>query len=197
MQKNKCKICRREKEKLLLKGDRCMSPKCAMIKRPYPPGQHGQNFRGKMTEYGRQLREKQKMKAIYGLMESKIARYYHESDKEEGNTILNFIKKAEQRVDNVIYMSGLIKSRSLSKQIVSHKLVSVNNKKISIPSLELKEKDVVEIDEKVKTSKPSSKIPAWMDVDVKLRQIKIVREPVKEDIDNLINENLVAEFYSR
>ncbi|MEI6499377.1 MAG: 30S ribosomal protein S4, partial [bacterium] len=125
MQKNKCKICRREGEKLMLKGDRCLTAKCAFARRSYGPGQHGQNFRGKRSEYGKQLREKQKTRKIYGIDEQQFANYVVMADKMEGNNAANLMTVLELRLDNVIYRSGLAVSRSQARQFAAHGLFSV------------------------------------------------------------------------
>ena len=197
MKDNACKICRREKEKLLLKGERCFTPKCAMIKRPYGPGQHGQNFRGKQSEYSRQLREKQKVKALYGIMETQLKNYYKTADTEEGKTTENLISSIERRVDNVVYRAGFAASRRESRQIVSHGKIKLNGHKITIPSIQVSEKDVIVVVPKKETKIEKDNSPSWLEVDVKKKQITIKRLPLREEVELAANESLVVEFYSR
>lgn len=197
MKDKACKICRREREKLLLKSDRCFSPKCAMVKRPYGPGQHGQGFKGKQTEYGKQLREKQKVKAVYGIMERQLVNYYKAADKSQGNTTEILITSLERRCDNVIYRSGLAKTRREARQIISHGKFTLNGLKITIPSILVKEGDKLSFTS-IKTDKTqTTKIPTWMEINPKNGEISIKRLPLREEIDLPANENLVVEFYSR
>lgn len=197
MKDNACKICRREKEKLLLKGERCFTPKCAMTKRPYAPGQHGQNFRGKQSEYSRQLREKQKVKAIYGVMETQLRNYYEASDTAEGKTTENLVTTLEKRADNVVFRAGFAASRREARQIVSHGKVTLNGQRITIPSILVKEKDVLIVIPKKDTKIEKDNSPSWMGVDMKKKEINITRLPAREDIELAANEALVVEFYSR
>ena len=197
MKDNACKICRREREKLLLKGDRCLTPKCAMVKRPYAPGQHGQNFKGKQSEYSRQLREKQKVKALYGVMETQLRNYYEASDTAEGKTTENLVTILEKRTDNVVFRAGFASSRRESRQIVSHGKVTLNGQRITIPSILVKEKDVLVVTPKKDTKIEKDHSPQWMDVDMNKKEIKINRLPLREEIELAANEALVVEFYSR
>jgi len=195
---NACKKCRREGEKLVLKGERCMSPKCAMVKRAYAPGQHGQSSFSKMSEYGKQLREKQKTRRIYGISETQFANYAESAAKVEGNTGDNLMKFLETRLDNVVYRLGFAVSRSQARQMVSHGLVIVNNKKVSIPSYHLKESDVIEPkDKSAYKEMKASGVPTWIECDAKKITGKIKHIPSREEIDTTVNESLIIEFYSR
>lgn len=193
-----CKKCRREGEKLLLKGERCLSPKCAIVKRPYAPGQHGQGRFVKLSEYGKQLREKQKARRIYGIGESQFARSAEIAGKAEGNTADNLMKFLETRLDNVVYRLGFASSRSQSKQMVSHGLILVNGKKVSIPSYQLKAGDTVEPKDKGAFKDfANSNAPTWIELDAKKVSGKILHIPSREEIDTTVNESLIIEFYSR
>jgi len=191
-----CKKCRREGDKLMLKGERCLSPKCAMIKKPYPPGVKGQSF-SKMSEYGRQLREKQKAKRIYGLSEAQLRNYAIKASKLEGNSSLNLLRLIETRIDNLVYRTGFSASRSESRQMVSHGFFSIKNKRVSVPSISLKNKDELKLYKKTKKALSKSNIPEWIDFDEKNNLIKLKHLPEREEIDTTINENLIIEFYSR
>ncbi len=195
---NACKKCRREGEKLMIKGDRCLSPKCAMVKRAYAPGQHGQGSFSKMSEYGKQLREKQKARRIYGIGENQFANYADKAGNTEGNTGNNLMKSLETRLDNVVYRLGFAVSRSHSRQMVSHGLILVNGKKASIPSYHLKEEDAVEPKNKaLYEDLKSSGIPTWIEYDAKKTSGRIKHIPSREEIDTTVNESLIIEFYSR
>lgn len=193
-----CKKCRREGEKLMLKGERCFSPKCAMIKRPYAPGQQGQTFHGKSSEYGKQLREKQKARRIYGLSESQFSLYARKADKMAGNSALNLLRMLELRLDNAIYRLGLARSRSEARQAVSHRAFTVNGKRVSIPSFQLREKDVVlPVFKERYTDRKVAAFPSWLSFDAKTLQGTVVHKPEREEIDTTLNESLIIEFYSR
>lgn len=193
-----CRKCRREGEKLMLKGDRCLSPKCAVVKRPYAPGQHGPNSRTKLSEYGRQLREKQKVKKIYGTNETQLRNYYDLADKKAGNTAENLITLLESRIDNVILRSGIINSHASARQMVSHGRVRLNGKKITTPSILVKPGDLIVYPEVVEVDKNTkSAIASWLSEDSKKREITVNHIPAREEIDLNINENLIVEFYSR
>lgn len=193
-----CKKCRREGEKLMLKGERCLSPKCAMVKRPYAPGQHGQSFHGKVSEYGKQLREKQKARRIYGIGEKQFANYTEKADKLEGNTAENLLSLVESRMDNVLYRLGFAPSRSSARQLVSHGLFKVNDKKVSIPSFLVKQGDKISPikNELYKETSPSN-LPSWLSFDQKSLSGTVNNTPTREEIDTTVNENLIIEFYSR
>lgn len=193
-----CKKCRREGEKLMLKGERCLSPKCAMVKRPYAPGQHGQSFRGKVSEYGKQLREKQKARRIYGISEKQFANYTVKADKLEGNTAENLLTLIESRLDNALYRLGFAPSRSSARQFVSHGLFKVNDKRVSIPSFLVKPGDVISPvkKESFKEVNPLN-LPSWIAFNQKTLVGTVNHIPTREEIDTTVNENLIIEFYSR
>jgi small subunit ribosomal protein S4 len=194
-----CEKCRSAGEKLMLKGERCLSPKCAMIKRPYGPGAHGTTGpRSKKSEYGRQLAEKQRAKEIYGIREAQFRNYIAKAEKITGNTAENLVKLLELRLDNVIFRLGLAVSRAQARQMVSHGLVSLNGKKVNIPSYTTKEKDIIspKYKEKYKEMKIDH-FPSWLDFNQKSSQGVVKHLPIREEIDTPINENLIIEFYSR
>jgi len=195
--KNACKKCRREGAKLMLKGDRCFTTKCAFSRRSYVPGDHGPTQRTKLSEFGRQLREKQKSKAVYGIGESCLAKYYVIADKSLGNTTENLIMLLESRVDNIVYRAGFASSRSQARQKVSHGLVSLNGKKVTVPSIQIKKNDKIKINYKVEEKNVKSDLPSWIDVDLKKKEIIIKHIPLRDEVDLSINESLVAEYYSR
>ena len=193
-----CKKCRREGEKLMLKGERCLSPKCAMVKRPYAPGQHGQSFHGKVSEYGKQLREKQKARRIYGIGEQQFSNYAEKADKMEGNTAENLLTLLESRLDNTLYRLGFAPSRSAARQIVAHGRFSVNEKKVSIPSFLVKPGDKVNPIKKESFKEISGQNTAtWMSFDQKTLTGTVNHIPSREEIDTTVNESLIIEFYSR
>ena len=191
----KCKKCRREGEKLMLKGDRCFSPKCAVVTRPYIPGQHGPNSRIKLSEYGRQLREKQKIKRIYGLSESDMRKYYAMAEKSEGSTTENLISLIESRLDNAVFRTGLAPSRNASRQLVSHGKVQKNGRKITIPSYMVSPKEVFSFNFKIDENVESKS--NWINVDLKKKVIEIKHIPSREEIELNVNESLVVEYYTR
>ncbi|NOY46541.1 MAG: 30S ribosomal protein S4 [Deltaproteobacteria bacterium] len=200
-----CRLCRRERMKLFLKGDRCYTDKCAVERRNYPPGQHGQG-RQKVTEYGRQLREKQKVRRIYGVLEGQFRRYFQEADRRKGVTGENLLRLLECRLDNVVYRMGFAVSRNQARQLVRHGHFEVNGRKVNIPSFQTKPGDVVTVREK------SRKIPAiqeslealgsrgtarWVEVDPKAFQGTVKEWPEREDITLPIEEHLIVELYSK
>ena len=200
-----CRQCRREGVKLYLKGERCTSKKCAMERRPVIPGQHGAGKRRvTFTEYGTQLREKQKIKRIYGLLENQMRGYYEEAERMKGVTGANMLSLIERRLDNVVYRMGIGVSRSQSRQMVNHGLVTVNGKKLDIPSYLVKVGDIIGIKES-KTEKEPIKalkgvklvMPKWLEFNTDKLVGKVVALPVREDIDADIKEQLVIELYSR
>lgn len=193
-----CKKCRREGEKLLIKGDRCLSPKCALTKRAYAPGDHGQGFHGKVSEFGRQLREKQKARRIYGISESQFSKYVEKSDKIIGNKSENLMRFLETRIDNVVYRLGFASSRSLARQMVSHGLFNINGRKVGTASLIVKASDVISPRKKemFKEITLNSSI-TWLEVDSKKLEGTVKHLPVRDEIDTPINESLIIEFYSR
>ncbi|HCX65461.1 MAG TPA: 30S ribosomal protein S4 [Eubacteriaceae bacterium] len=200
-----CRQCRREGMKLYLKGDKCFSSKCPMEKRNFIPGQHGQR-RQKLSEYGLQLREKQKAKRIYGLMEKQFRKYFDMAEHKKGVTGDNLLQLLESRLDNVVYRTGMATSRKEARQLVLHGHFSVNGKKVNIPSYLISEGDVVEVVEKSKKSNKfkdivestSSKVtPKWLDVNLEKLEGKVVALPDREDIDLEIEDHLIVELYSR
>ncbi|HBY21425.1 MAG: 30S ribosomal protein S4 [Clostridiales bacterium GWE2_32_10] len=201
----KCKLCRREGLKLFLKGERCYTGKCAIDKRPYAPGQHGQK-RKKLSEYGVQLREKQKAKRYYGVLEAQFRNYFEKADKEKGITGENLLRLLELRLDNIIYRLGFASSRTESRQIVRHNHVTVNGQKVNIPSCRLKEGDVIEIKEdskdmtRFKIAKEASEgvvIPEWLERDAKSLKGKVNHVPSRAQINVPIEETLIIELYSK
>lgn len=200
-----CKICRREGQKLYLKGDRCVSvgKKCAMDRRPTPPGQHGLSRR-KASEYGIQLREKQKVRKSYGILEKQFHHYYERAEKMKGVVGENMLALIEKRLDNVIYRMGIGASRAQSRQIVNHGHVTVNGKTVDIPSYQVKVGDIIAIKENKKnkaifTALKDAKItmPKWVEFSTDKLSGKIIAEPQRDDIDLGINEQLIIEKYSK
>jgi len=203
----KCRKCRREGVKLFLKGERCLSPKCAIIRRNFPPGAHGTKGGKKhLTEYGTQLREKQKAKRIYGIFEKQLYNYYSKAIREQGDTGEIIKQMLQMRLDNVVYQLGLAKSRTQARQMVGHKLFFVNGKKVNIPSFQLSVKDEITI----KPSKADSKIfaeldkklenkefPTWLSFDVKTMAGKVVSKPIGDELDKSFSPRLIVEFYSK
>lgn len=206
---SKCKKCRRAGEKLFLKGDRCSSPKCAMIRKPYPPGAHGKNIRrrGGVSEYGRQLAMKQKIKRIYGVMERQFRKHFDEVRHKTGVIGNLLIARLEMRLDNVIYRMGFASSRSLARQLVRHGAFLVNGKKVDIPSYEVRVGDALSVSESKKNNKYfSSQIaiiknkkdfPSWIQFDSSKIEGKIVSIPTPEEAGGDIDPQLVVEYYSR
>lgn len=200
-----CRLCRREGQKLYLKGERCFSPKCAIDRRAYAPGQHGQN-RKKLSEYGLQLREKQKAKRIYGVLETQFANYFEEADRTPGITGENLLRLLELRLDNVVYRLGFGRSRTEARQVVRHNHVLVNGKRVNIPSYQVKVGDVIEIKEDSKSlqrfkdiieTTGSRLVPEWLTADKDNLSGKIVSLPNRDQIDIDIQETLIVELYSK
>lgn len=200
-----CRLCRRENMKLYLKGDKCYSSKCPMEKRAFVPGQHGQR-RTKLSEYGIQLREKQKTKRIYGLMEKQFRSYFEMAEKKQGITGENLLQYLERRLDNTVYRLGFASSRKEARQLVLHKHFTVNGNRVNIPSYLISEGDVVQVAEKSKKSdkfktiveSTSSKVtPKWLESDFEKLEGKVVALPARDDIDLNIEEHLIVELYSR
>ncbi len=200
-----CRQCRREKCKLFLKGDRCYSDKCAIVKRNKVPGQHADS-RKKVTEYGLQLREKQKTKRIYGLQEKQFHKYYEEAERLRGVTGANMLILLEQRLDNVVYRMGIGVSRSQARQFVNHGLITVNGKRVTIPSYHVAAGDVIGIKEskqeqpifvQLKQSKKAANLPKWLDFEPSELQGKVLQNPTREDIGMNIQEHMIVELYSK
>ncbi|AGB40227.1 ribosomal protein S4, bacterial/organelle type [Halobacteroides halobius DSM 5150] len=201
-----CKLCRREGEKLFLKGERCHSDKCAIERRPYAPGEHGQGRRGKLSEYGVQLREKQKVRRAYGVLENQFRRYFEEAEHEPGITGENFLQLLERRLDNVVYRLGFATSRNEARQFVRHGHILVNGSRLDIPSYRVKTDDKIEVAEDSKSMKRMKEIaeyneekelPSWLQVDFNKLEGTVLTEPVRDEIDLPIQEQLIVEFYSR
>ena len=199
-----CRLCRREGMKLFLKGDRCYTDQCAIVKRNYAPGQHGQS-RKKVTEYGMQLREKQKVRRFYGISESQMTKYFIMADKMRGITGENLLKILELRLDNVVYRMGFASSRAEARQLVTHGHFLVNGAKVDIPSLILSAGDVVEVKERTRGSEKIKDLVAnhngntvkWINIDLDQLKGSIVAEPTREDIDIPVEEHLIVELYSK
>ena len=200
-----CKLCRREGKKLFLKGDRCYTGKCAIERRSYAPGQHGQN-RKKTSEYGLQLRAKQTAKRYYGIQEGQFHKYFLMAERRQGVSGENLLRLCESRLDNVVYLLGWASSRAEARQLTIHAHYLVNGKKVDIPSYLLKEGDVVSIkaksldSDKIKAvleANASRPVPAWLDKDAENNSAKIVRMPEREEIGVPVEEHLIIEFYSK
>lgn len=203
----KCKVCRREGRRLFLKGEKCYSDKCPLIKRKYPPGLHGPKGYPKLTEYGIQLREKQKLKKIYGVLEKQLKNYYQKAIRFRGNAEENLLKLLEQRLDNVVFKAGFTPSLSAARQLVNHGHLRVNNRTVNIPSYQVKPNDEItlkptsKMKEKVKNQlilvKKEKIVPTWISVDKEKLVIKILRKPEIDDLPKDIDLKLIIEFYSR
>jgi small subunit ribosomal protein S4 len=201
-----CRLCRRQGEKLFLKGTKCQTEKCAAAKRAYPPGQHGQGRRQKLSNYGMQLKEKQKVKRIYGVLERQFRKYFKIASKTKGVTGKVLLQLLERRLDNVVFRMGLGISRSQARQIVRHNLIAVNSQRVNIPSylvvkddlIEIKAKDKVKI--KIKDNLELSKdrtVPSWLEFSAADMKGKVLRLPEKTDIQQPIQEQLIVELYSK
>lgn len=198
-----CRLCRREGCKLFLKGDRCISPKCAIEKRPVVPGQHGA-ARKKITDYSIQLREKQKVKRAYGMLEKQFRANYEEAVRMKGNTGENMLSLLERRLDNVVYRMGIGDSRAESRQIVNHGHITVNGKNVNVPSYIVKAGDVISIRESKRNIEQFKQLkgikltlPRWLEFDNKNLTGKVNALPTREDIDLNIQEHFIIELYSR
>lgn len=201
----KCKQCRREGEKLFLKGEKCFTDKCAIERRNYPPGQHGQK-KGRLSDYGGQLREKQKVKKIYGILEKQFRNIYKTADKTRGITGDNLLQLLESRLDNVVYQMGFGSSRSEARQIVRHNCILVNGHRVNIPAYLVNVGDTIEIDKNAKNQlriKSSIEIannrnfPSWIDVNVSEMKGIYKMKPERSDLPSSINESLIIELYSK
>lgn len=202
---SKCRLCRREGSKLMLKGDRCYTDKCSFDRRPYAPGQHGR-ARKKLTDYALQLREKQKVRRIYGILETQFRNYFHKADMEKGVTGSNLLVSLERRLDNVVYRLGFANSRQQARQLVRHGLFTLNGNKVTIPSLLVKVDDIVEVPEKnrkVLVLAEAQQViarrgcPSWLELDGGAFRGVIKSLPQREDIQTPINEDLIVELYSK
>lgn len=200
-----CKLCRRERMKLYLKGKRCEGPKCAIERRPYPPGEHGR-ARVRESEYLFQLREKQKARRIYGIMERQFRGYYQNATRQRGMTGENLLRLLEQRLDNAIFRAGFATSRDQARQLVRHRHFDVNGRVVSIPSYKVRPGDVISVRQKSRNLIPireaievsqSQVIPAWLDPDPNELQIRVTELPTRQMIDTPVKEQLIVELYSR
>ena len=201
-----CRHCRRENLKLFLKGDRCYSDKCAFDRRSYPPGQHGERRGRKISDYGIQLREKQKVKRMYGLSEKQFHLFFVRADRQKGITGSNLLVLLERRLDNVIYRLGFANSRAQGRQYVKHNHVLVNGKKVNIPSFLVKINDSIEVREKSRKIQPIQDsldavvrrgIPQWLDLDKDSMKGSIKGYPVRDDLTMPMQEQLIVELYSK
>ncbi len=203
---SKCKLCRRAGDKLMLKGERCTSPKCAMVKRNYPPGFHGPKGRGKISDYAQQLKEKQKAKRMYNLLEKQFKLTFLKAQKIKGNTGDNLLQLLEMRFDNVIYRLGFASSRAQARQLVNHGLFVINDKKVNIPSYIVREGDVIKVKENKRKTKyfknlenkiKIDDVPGWLNFDIKKLSAKILHSPDISKIKTNINTQMIVEFYSK
>ena len=204
-----CKLCRREGMKLFLKGERCLSPKCAVERRAFPPGMHGkkQTFRRKTSDYGTQLREKQKARRVYGVMEKQFRNYFEEASRTTGMTGVNLLAMLERRLDNVVYRLGLADSRPQARQLVRHGHFEVNGRKTDIPSFQVSVGDVIKVrqnaqnktyfKDRAQLMQGAAKTPAWLKFTFTAMTAEVVGNPAREDVEIPLNEQLIVEYYSR
>ena len=201
----KCRLCRREGCKLFLKGDKCYKTSCPFEKRPVAPGQHGAG-RHKVSEYGQQLREKQKAKRIYGILEKQFYEYYERADRMKGITGENMLSLLERRLDNVVYRLGFAPSRTTARQLVTHAHFTVNGKNVDIASYQINEGDVIAVKETKRDSKyieafkqtdKTNNVPKWLEFNAEKLEGKVIALPKREDIDAQISEYMIVELYSR
>ena len=202
----KCRQCRREGEKLFLKGEKCFTDKCAIERRSYAPGQHGQKSGARLSDYGTHLREKQKIRRIYGLLEGQFRKVYKEADRRKGVTGENLLQLLESRLDAVVHRMGFAASRAESRQVVHHNGVLVNGRRVNIPSYQVRPGDVIEVAEHAKKhlrvkaaleAAESRGFPDWIEVDVKGAKGTFKARPERSELPQSINENLVVELYSK
>jgi len=200
-----CRICRREGEKLFLKGDRCYTEKCAVERRKYPPGQHGQGFR-KLSDYGLQLREKQKVRSIYGILEGQFRRYFYEAERKKGITGEVLLQLIESRLDTMVYRMGFAPNRRRARQLIRHGHILVNGREANLPSFAIKGGDLVEVKESSRDmpeiadslSKSEHRgIPAWVEVDGVNLKGKVLHIPSRDEIQLPVQEQLIVELYSK
>jgi small subunit ribosomal protein S4 len=201
-----CKLCRRERQKLFLKGTKCLTEKCPLEKRNYAPGQHGQSRRSRISEYGLQLREKQKVKRIYGVLETQFRNYFYRATKQAGRTGDALVKLLERRLDNVIYRLGLAPSRKAARQLIVHRHFMVNNRIVDIPSFLLKPGDIIQVREQakkfglihdaMKRVKDASILP-WLSIDKASMTGTFMNIPERADVPLNANEQLIVELYSK
>jgi len=203
---DKCRHCRREGEKLFLKGEKCFTDKCPVERRAYAPGQHGQKSGARMSDYGKQLREKQKVRHIYGVLERQFRKTYAEASRSKGVTGERLLQLLESRLDSVVYRMGFGASRAEARQVARHNGILVNGKRVNIPSYQVRPGDVIEVTGKAKEqlrikaaaeAAASRHIPEWMEVDTKGLKGTFKNLPVRSDLPQTINESLIIELYSK
>lgn len=204
---SKCKLCRRAGEKLFLKGERCFTAKCAMQRRPYAPGVHGQNARRSSSEFGRQLAMKQKIKRIYGVLERQFRNHFEEAVNRAGITGDHLLSRLERRLDNVVYRLGFAASRAQARQLVGHKMFEVNGKRQNIPSAEVKVGDVIKIKitkqqknywkNLAETLANKQDVPHWLALDVVNGEGRVIAMPVRADVGVSVDPQMVVEYYSK
>jgi small subunit ribosomal protein S4 len=200
-----CKLCRRERQKLFLKGQKCFSEKCPIEEKNYPPGQHGLSRRAKVSEYGVQLREKQKIKRSYGLLETQFRNYFEKANKQKGRTGENLIKLLERRLDNVVFRLGFASSRKQARQLIIHRHILINNSLVTIPAYLLRAGDVIQVKEKSKKldaihnslKRVKDNTYGWLTVDKATLSGTFVQVPERADVPLNANEQLVVELYSK
>jgi small subunit ribosomal protein S4 len=200
-----CRLCRREGEKLYLKGDKCYSRKCSIERRQYAPGQHGQARQQKLSDYGIQLREKQKMRRIYGVRERQFRNYMKEALRRRGVTGETLLQLLELRLDNVIYRLGIASSRAQARQLVNHGHILVNGRRVNIPSYLMRPSELVEIVEAARGMTPiraaiegaGGRLPAWLQFDANQMKGTVLTVPIRDEIDTDVQESLIVEYYSR
>ncbi len=203
----KCRLCRRAGEKLFLKGERCFTAKCAIERRPFAPGQHGQTQKRGASEFGRQLAMKQKIKRLYGVMERQFRNHYAEASKRHGITGDELMGRLERRLDNVIYRSGLASSRAQARQLVGHKMFSVNGKRMNIPSVEVRVGDVITLKDSKKDKTYFTTIaenltkktdaPHWLGLNTATMTVTVTALPTREDVGVRVDPQMVVEYYSK
>lgn len=204
---DKCRLCRRAGEKLFLKGDRCFSEKCAMVRRATPPGMHGAKKARSASEFGRQLAMKQRIKRIYGVMERQFRHHFHEAERTHGVVGSELMSRLERRLDNAVYRLGFASSRALARQLVSHKNFLVNGRRADIPSMEVKEGDIISVKEEkrgktyfknlAETIVNKGDVPEWLELDPKKLEGKVIGYPSKDDVEVNVDPQLVVEYYSK
>ena len=203
---SKCERCRRQGEKLFLKGERCYTPKCAMTRRAFAPGQHGQGSRSRVSEFGMQHREKQKARHSYDVLERQFRRYFEEAARKHGVTGEQLLSTLERRLDNVVYRMQLAKSRRAARQVVRHGHILVNGQRVNLPSFQVSEGDTVSIGttsvklayfEKIKESIQPKLIPQWLEVDVEALKAEVTALPQASDVDQELRLGQIVEYYSR
>jgi len=203
---DKCRHCRREGEKLFLKGEKCFTDKCPVERRAYAPGQHGQKSGARMSDYGKQLREKQKMRHTYGLLERQFRNTYHDAARAKGVTGERLLQLLESRLDNITYRMGFGASRGEARQVVRHNAILVNGKRVNIPSYRVRENDVVEVTAKSLELTPmvvaraevgERTVPAWLEIMPDQMRILVHQLPLRTQIDTQVQEQLIVEYYSK